>query len=106
MIYTGSIAENLIPEKTLGETVQQLLNTDIGGFSLGNILAAVVIFLVCLVLIKLCLKFTRRALEKTRLDDAIKRIIVSVERAVLWVTAAIVILGQLNISTTSLVRCV
>ena len=106
MIYTGSIAENLIPEKTLGETVQQLLNTDIGGFSLGNILAAVVIFLVCLVLIKLCLKFTRRALEKTRLDDAIKRIIVSVERAVLWVTAAIVILGQLNISTTSLVALV
>ena len=50
MIYTGSIAENLIPEKTIGETVQQLLNTDIGGFSLGNILAAVVIFLVCLVL--------------------------------------------------------
>ena len=37
MIYTGSIAENLIPEKTIGETVQQLLNTDIGGFSLGNI---------------------------------------------------------------------
>ena len=57
-------------------------------------------------LIKLCLKFTRRALEKTRLDDAIKRIIVSVERAVLWVTAAIVILGQLNISTTSLVALV
>ncbi len=95
-----------MPEKTIGETLEQLLNTDIGGFSLGNILASALILLVCLVLIRLCVKFTRRALDKTRLDEAVKRFVITVERAVLWVTAALIIMGKLNISTTSLVALV
>ena len=90
----------------LSINLQQLLSTDIGGFSLGNILAAAVIFLVCLVLIKLCVKLTRKALDKSRLDAAVKRFIVTVERTVMWVTAALIIMGKLNISTTSLVALV
>ena len=86
--------------------IRELLNMDIGGISLGNLLAALVIFFVCLVLIRLCVRLLRRALDKTTLDAQLKRVLVSVVRAVLWVTAALVILGQLNVSTTSLVALV
>ena len=103
---TSEIIDKLVPEKTLGETVAELLSLNIGGFSLGNILAAALIFLVCLVLIKLCLKLTRRALDRSRLDPPIRRAVLSCERVVLWVTAALVIMGKLNISTTSLVALV
>ncbi len=105
MPYT-EIIENVMPEKTLAETVTELLSLDIGGFSLGNILAAAVIFIVCLVLIKLCVRLTRRALGKSRLDEQVKRAIVNFERVVLWVTALLIIMGKLNISTASLVALV
>ncbi len=105
MVYSD-IIETIAPEKTLMETLNELLSLDIGGFSLGNILAAALIFLVCLVVIKLCVRLTRRALEKTRLDEAVRRAVVSVERIVLWVAALLMIMGKLNISTTSLVALV
>lgn len=105
MIYT-EIAENLMPDKTIGETVTQLLALNIGGFSLGNILAAAVIFVICLALIRLCVKLTRRALGKSRLDNTIKRAIITAERVVLWVTAVLIIMGKLNIPSTSLVALV
>ena len=69
--------------------IRELLNMDIGGISLGNLLAALVIFFVCLVLIRLCVRLLRRALDKTTLDAQLKRALVSVVRAVLWVTAAL-----------------
>lgn len=86
--------------------IRELLNMDIGGISLGNLLAALVIFFVCLVLVRLCVRLLRRALDKTTLDKQVKRVIVSSVRIALWVTAAIVIMGQLNISTASLVALV
>ena len=64
MIYT-EIIDTLAPEKTISQTVTELLALDIGGFSLGNILAAALIFLVCLAVIKLAVRLTRRALERT-----------------------------------------
>lgn len=93
-------------ESTLAETVTTLLAMDIGGFSLGNILAAALILAVSFALIRLCTRITRRALDRSRLDDTLKRVIMTAERTVLWVTAALVIMGKLNISTTSLVALV
>ncbi|MFR5781913.1 MAG: mechanosensitive ion channel family protein [Oscillospiraceae bacterium] len=46
-------------------SVQKLLETEIGGFSLGNLLAAAVILLISLVVIKLLTKAVRRALERS-----------------------------------------
>lgn len=93
-------------EGSLADTVTKLLSLDIGGFSLGNVLAAAVILAVSFVLIRLCTRVTRRALDRSRLDDTLKRVIMTAERTVLWVTAALIIMGKLNISTTSLVALV
>ena len=105
MIYT-EIIDTLAPEKTISQTVTELLALDIGGFSLGNILAAALIFLVCFAVIKLAVRLTRRALDKSKLDAPVKRAIVNFERVVLWVTALLMIMGKLNISTASLVALV
>ena len=102
MIYT-EIIDTLAPEKTISQTMTELLALDIGGFSLGNILAAALIFLVCLAVIKLAVRLTRRALDKSKLDAPVKRAIVNF---VLWVTALLMIMGKLNISTASLVALV
>ena len=42
--------------------LEKLLDTEIGGFSLGNLLAAIVIFLVSLIIIKLLMKAIKKAL--------------------------------------------
>ena len=105
MIYT-EIIDTLAPEKTISQTMTELLALDIGGFSLGNILAAALIFLVCFAVIKLAVRLTRRALDKSKLDAPVKRAIVNFERVVLWVTALLMIMGKLNISTASLVALV
>lgn len=105
MIYT-EIIDTLAPEKSISQTMTELLALDIGGFSLGNILAAALIFLVCLAVIKLAVRLTRRALDKSKLDAPVKRAIVNFERVVLWVTALLMIMGKLNISTASLVALV
>ena len=105
MIYT-EIIDTLAPKKTISQTMTELLALDIGGFSLGNILAAALIFLVCFAVIKLAVRLTRRALDKSKLDAPVKRAIVNFERVVLWVTALLMIMGKLNISTASLVALV
>ena len=105
MIYT-EIIDTLAPEKSISQTMTELLALDIGGFSLGNILAAALIFLVCFAVIKLAVRLTRRALDKSKLDAPVKRAIVNFERVVLWVTALLMIMGKLNISTASLVALV
>ena len=57
--------------------LQNLLDTEIGGFSLGNLLAAIVIFLVSLIIIKLLMTAIKRALERSKLERAIRSFILS-----------------------------
>ena len=50
---------------------------------LGNLLAAIVIFLVSLIIIKLLMKAIRRALERSKLERAIRSFILSCARVLL-----------------------
>lgn len=84
-------------------SVQKLLETEIGGFSLGNLLAAAVILLISLVVIKLLTKAVRRALERSKLERAIRSFILSCVRVLLWVLVALIIADKLSIPSASLV---
>ena len=83
--------------------LQTLLDTEIGGFSLGNLLAAVVIFLVALIVIKLLMKAIKKALERSKLERAIRSFILSCARVLLWVLVALIIADKLSIPSASLV---
>lgn len=84
-------------------SVQKLLATDVGGFSLGNLLAAAIIFLVALIAIKLLTKAVRRALARSKLERAIRSFILSCVRVLLWVLVALIIADKLSIPSASLV---
>ena len=83
--------------------LEKLLETDIGGFSLGNLLAAVVIFLVSLIIIKLLMKAIKKALDRSKLERAIRSFILSCARVLLWVLVALIIADKLSIPSASLV---
>ena len=83
--------------------LEKLLDTDIGGFSLGNLLASVVIFLVSLIIIKLLMKAIKKALDRSKLERAIRSFILSCARVLLWVLVALIIADKLSIPSASLV---
>lgn len=83
--------------------LEKLLDTDIGGFSLGNLLAAAVIFLVSLIIIKLLMKAIKKALDRSKLERAIRSFILSCTRVLLWVLVALIIADKLSIPSASLV---
>ena len=84
--------------------LQNLLDTEIGGFSLGNLLAAIVIFLVSLIIIKLLMKAIKRALERSKLERAIRSFILSCARVLLWVLVALIIARYIYLTATPLPR--
>lgn len=85
------------------DNLEKLLNTDIGGFSLGNLLAALFIFAVSFMLIKLLMKAIKKALERSKLERAIRSFILSCARVLLWVLVALIIADKLSIPSASLV---
>ena len=77
--------------------LEKLLETDIGGFSLGNLLASVVIFLVSLIIIKLLMKAIKKALDRSKLERAIRSFILSCARVLLWVLVALIIADKSDV---------
>lgn len=86
---------------------EQLEALKIGSVSLGSLLSAIVLFAVCLVVIKLLNRMISRLLGKSKhLPLKIKDIVASAIRCVLWIIAMLIILDALGISVTSLVALV
>jgi len=82
---------------------ENLSKVKIGDMSLGNLLNAVVIFVVCFIVIKLLKKAIVRVLGKSRIDESLKSFLGSVLSAALWAIAIIIIADSLGIPVTSLV---
>lgn len=83
--------------------LQDLTAIHIGGLSLGMLLSALIIFLICLIAIRIGVRVARRTLEKSKLDHALRSFILSAVRVALWVLAIICVAGSLGIPTASLV---
>ncbi len=80
-----------------------ILNQSIGKVALGDVLAAIVTLLLCLVVIRAVLKLTRKLLSRSRLDDRVQKYLASGIKLVLYVIAAIIVISSLGIDMTSLV---
>lgn len=80
-----------------------LLSTSVGKISVGDILTAVLVLLVCLVGIRLLMKLIRRLLSASRLDSRVQKYLLSGIRLVLYLLSAIIVVGSLGIDMTSLV---
>lgn len=80
-----------------------LLGTSFGGMTLGKILSALLTLIVCLIVIKAILKLANRLLSRSKLDARVQKYIHTGVKMILYVIAAIIVVGSLGIDMTSLV---
>lgn len=83
--------------------LEALLNTKIGSFSLGDLLSALLTFVICYIVIRLLEKLVRRALEKSRMSIAMRAFTVSASKVALWIVAILIIADTLGIPSATLV---
>ena len=83
-----------------------LLQAGWGKLTVGRLLSALLLLLVCLAVVRLLLGMTRRLVGRAALDERIKRYILRGVRAFLYLLTALVMAGSLNIDVSSLLALV
>ena len=86
--------------------LEGLLQVGWGKLTVGRVLSALLLLLVCLTLARLLLGTARRLVERAALDERIKRYILRGLRAFLYLLTALVMAGSLNIDVSSLIALV
>ncbi|WP_243208526.1 mechanosensitive ion channel family protein [Oscillibacter hominis] len=81
----------------------KLLGAQIGSLSIGRLISGIVTALVCLVAVRVLGKLAKKLLGRTRLDERIRRYVLSAVRVVLWIVTIIIVMESLDIPSTSLV---
>jgi len=80
-----------------------LSSVAIGSVTLLNLLSALVIFIICLIVIKILMKLAANIMAKSKMENGLRSFLTSSLRVVLWFLAIIIIAGTLGIPTASLV---
>lgn len=83
--------------------IQELLNANVGDFTIGGIISAAVTFLVCLVVIKVIIKIFSRIFAKTNFDERVEKIILTIIKVALYIVAILIVVDSLGVPITSLV---
>lgn len=85
------------------KTLETVMNLELGGFSLGSLLSAALLALVCLLLVKLLLKGVDRVLARSHVDATLLGMLRSSIKVLLLFLALLMVMGYLGIPVTSLV---
>lgn len=86
------------------KSIQESLDAiKLGSISLLTVINAAFLFIICLIVIAILMKVIERVLERSKLELTLKRFFHSIIKVVLWIIAAIVIVGKLGIPTTPFV---
>ena len=89
------------------EDLTKIMQTTLGGYSLGHILSAILTLLVCLVAVRLLLKLAKRLLDRSkRMNDRLRQIILTAVKVVLYILTGIITAGALGLNTSSLTALV
>ena len=89
------------------EDLSKIMQTTLGGYSLGHILSAILTLLICLVAVRLLLKLAKRLLERSkRMNDRLRQIILTAVKVVLYILTGIITAGALGLDTSSLTALV
>ena len=89
------------------EDLTKIMQTTLGGYSLGHILSAILTLLVCLVAVRLLLKLAKRLLDRSkRMNDRLRQIILAAVKVVLYILTGIITAGALGLNTSSLTALV
>lgn len=85
------------------ESVDNIFNFEIGGFSLGSLLSAVLLVLVCLLVVKLLLKAIDGMFAKLHVDPTLLGMMRAMAKVLLLFLVVLIVMGYLGIPVTSLV---
>ena len=80
-----------------------ILDFAIGSFTIGNILAAVIVFIIGYFLLKIIMRLINKLLEKTRLEKTLKGFVRVLIKAVIYFILIVITADALGINPTSLV---
>lgn len=81
----------------------QILNYNIGSFTVGKLLSAVVIFIVGYFIVKYAVKLVGKMLGKSKLEGSIKGLITIAAKALMFFLLALIVADSLGINTTSFI---
>lgn len=84
------------------EKIHEILNYSVGDFTIGKILAAVVVFAVCYLLMRLIMRLLDRVLARVSIDVTLKKVLKAVVKLVLYFVTAMIVIDTLGVSVTSL----
>ena len=84
----------------------QVLSTDVGGFSLGRIISAIITLIVCIIVIKIICKVVNKIIAKSKLNDRVGEITEKGIRIILYILMVIIVCSALGVNTSSLVALV
>lgn len=106
MDTTASELIESVTQTDPASALEGLLQAGWGKLTVGRVLSALLLLLVCLTLARLLLGTARRLVERAALDERIKRYILRGLRAFLYLLTALVMAGSLNIDVSSLIALV
>lgn len=84
-------------------SLKEIMNTELGGFSLGHIITAVIIFIICVIVTKVLMAVVKRIVDRSKLDGRVSGIATTVIKVVLYVLTIILVCSTLGINTASIV---
>ncbi len=85
------------------ETINKLLDTSLGGFTVAKLLWAVAVLILCLAASRLLLRIVGRAIEKLNVERSMHTFIRSALKIVLYFLSIVIVLGVLGVPVTSLI---
>ena len=88
---------------SMPEEVTQDLQNSIRDITANKVFSAVIVAVVSLLVIKVLTSLLDRALRRSKMEDALKKLLRTLFKGALWFVAVIVVLGCLEIEVTSLV---
>lgn len=83
--------------------LNQILNYNLGSFTVGKLLSAIVIFVVGFFIVKYAVKLVGKMLNKSKLEGSIKGLITIAVKALMFFLLALVVADSLGINTTSFI---
>lgn len=84
------------------EKLNEFLNYSVGSFTVGKILTAVAVFVICYLIAQGLLKLLRRVLARVNMDETLKKIVLGTVKLLLYFLIAMLVIDTLGVSVTSM----
>lgn len=84
------------------DKISEILNYSVGNFTVGKILSAVVVFVVCYLILRVLMRLFTRILSCVNMDETLRKILLAAIKLILYFLLAMVVIDTLGVSVTSL----